>query len=640
MLYNRTGVSRYLQYPKGIASQLRQDTGVPSVGGFTVTLLDKSADITELIGDGIGGKLITLDAGFDDIREADYQTILTGLISDYGLAADLVNYEIKVQDPQTFLNDSVCETASTSLNGSITNADATITVLDTTYFLAAGYLLIEQEWISYSGKSSTQFTGCTRGLFGSTAAAHVDGSTVQEMIRLTGHPIDIAEGLCTNTDKTGLSMDSSLVDSTALAALKTAIGSSYEMEFRILSRFNALEFIAKELLAPISCRPVVTNAGKFSAVEFAEPTTSVDTITDDDILKQNGKPVIGWSGNFPYLTNFITYNYDYDEIAQNFASHLEFSDDLSIAAFGKYPTSLDSRGLRASLSGTDTLISDRAQALLDRYSTSAPLLNIRTHLRKLTMEPGDIVSLTTAFLPNRFTKARSLTSALFEVIERRLAFDQGYIDFQLLFTGFDSLPLDDFNRTNTVSGGAVDLGMGSDYGGSSASVNTPNIVSNQLVTGTNGAVSGENYIYKVLPTGANQIAELEYRSNTGGVGGPAVRVFISGGYLSATCYLAEADPVGGFIYLKKFVTQALQSGGSPGGTVLDGVAWVPAAGDKIRIWAHGTTLNVYLNGALIIGPITDSDIGTGRTGIMQTHPSAGKITWDNFRSGEDGYGQA
>lgn len=641
MLYNRTGVSRYLQIPKGIASQLRQDTGIPSVGGFSVVLQDRNGAVTTLISQGIGGKLITLSTGFDDIREDDYQTILTGLISDYQLTPDLAGYELKVQDPQTFLNDSVCETASTALDGAISDSDATITVDDTTYFLSSGtcYLRIEDEWISFTGKTGTTFTGCTRGVLGSTNVAHADGIPVGEMLRLTGHPIDIAIALCTNTDKTGLSMDASLVDSTALAALKTSIGASYSMEFRILSRFNALEFIAQELLAPISCRPVITNAGKFSAVEFAEPNSgdSVGTITDDVICKdRSGRPMIGWAGNFPYLANVQNYNYDIDEIKDQFASHFEDQDDLSVALYGKYPNSIDSRGLRANLSGTSTLIQDRTTALLERYAFGAPLVNARTFLSKLTIEAGDIISLTSAFLTNRAIGTRGITSGLFEVLERRLAFDQGCIDFQLLYTGFLNLRTDDFDRTDTNSSTDVNLG-GGDWAFSSESINTPNINTDTLETGVNGFLSGLNYIYSTVADGPNQISELEFAAETGGVGGPAVRVSGDGGYLNATCYLAEYDPTNSLLRLKKFVAQSLKSGTDPGGTTLDTQSCAMIAGDKLRIHVHGTTLNVYLNGALLSGPITDTSISGGRVGIMHTEPDGGEIFWDNWTGGADGW---
>jgi hypothetical protein len=51
-------------------------------------------------------------------------------------------------------------------------SSTTINVTDTTGFPSTGTLLIDGEIITYSGKTSTSFTGCTRGANGSTAAIH------------------------------------------------------------------------------------------------------------------------------------------------------------------------------------------------------------------------------------------------------------------------------------------------------------------------------------------------------------------------------------------------------------------------------------------------------------------------------------
>ena len=69
-------------------------------------------------------------------------------------------------------------TPTTSLNGSITDSDTTIVGVSTTNFAASGAIWIGSERITYSGKTATDFTGCTRGTGGTTAAAHASGVTV------------------------------------------------------------------------------------------------------------------------------------------------------------------------------------------------------------------------------------------------------------------------------------------------------------------------------------------------------------------------------------------------------------------------------------------------------------------------------
>ena len=69
----------------------------------------------------------------------------------------------------------------TTLAANITNVSTTpIQVASTAGFLSAGALMIGTELIAYTGKTSTTFTGITRGAYGSTKAAHVAGVYVAE----------------------------------------------------------------------------------------------------------------------------------------------------------------------------------------------------------------------------------------------------------------------------------------------------------------------------------------------------------------------------------------------------------------------------------------------------------------------------
>tara|TARA_Y100000310_G_scaffold137733_1_gene136697 strand:+ start:2641 stop:6750 length:4110 start_codon:yes stop_codon:yes gene_type:complete len=71
----------------------------------------------------------------------------------------------------------------TTLNegGTLSASDTTITVTDGTIFPSSGTILIDDEQISYTGKSTHNLTGCTRGVNNTTAATHADGSGVKIM---------------------------------------------------------------------------------------------------------------------------------------------------------------------------------------------------------------------------------------------------------------------------------------------------------------------------------------------------------------------------------------------------------------------------------------------------------------------------
>lgn len=67
---------------------------------------------------------------------------------------------------------------STNLSVAALIGDTTLNVVSTTNFDTTGVVTIENEKITYTGLTSTTLTGCTRGQYGTTAAAHASSSVV------------------------------------------------------------------------------------------------------------------------------------------------------------------------------------------------------------------------------------------------------------------------------------------------------------------------------------------------------------------------------------------------------------------------------------------------------------------------------
>lgn len=87
----------------------------------------------------------------------------------------------------------------TLLTAAMTNVStAAIQVVSTTGFPSAGYLLIEDEIVLYTGKTATTFTGITRGVKASTNKAHAIGVHASEV--QAGAAAAIQTMLFTNTD--------------------------------------------------------------------------------------------------------------------------------------------------------------------------------------------------------------------------------------------------------------------------------------------------------------------------------------------------------------------------------------------------------------------------------------------------------
>ena len=83
-------------------------------------------------------------------------------------------------------------TSSSTLNGGIDNVVTTITVASTATFTATGGILIDSEYITYTGKTSTDFTGCVRGANGTTAASHSNGALVVQSTSFSGWGVAFA----------------------------------------------------------------------------------------------------------------------------------------------------------------------------------------------------------------------------------------------------------------------------------------------------------------------------------------------------------------------------------------------------------------------------------------------------------------
>lgn len=72
----------------------------------------------------------------------------------------------------------------TTLDGAVTDSDTTISLASGTgaNFPSSGQIIINSEVVSYTGVSTDDLTGCTRGQLGTTAASHDDGDAVHTTI--------------------------------------------------------------------------------------------------------------------------------------------------------------------------------------------------------------------------------------------------------------------------------------------------------------------------------------------------------------------------------------------------------------------------------------------------------------------------
>mgnify|MGYP003704349195 CR=1 FL=1 len=102
------------------------------------------------------------------------------------------------------------QNGNTTLSSNITNVSTTpISVASTSGFPSSGWLLIENELISYTTKTATTFDGTiTRGVLGTTNVAHTSGAAISE-VQGVASPTTIGSILFNATDySNNVSIDS------------------------------------------------------------------------------------------------------------------------------------------------------------------------------------------------------------------------------------------------------------------------------------------------------------------------------------------------------------------------------------------------------------------------------------------------
>jgi hypothetical protein len=130
----------------------------------------------------------------------------------------------------TFPNGAFYQDGGTTLTNSITNVSTADIVVGSTadFALTTGGIIIGTEIIGYTGKTATSFTGITRGLYGSTKAAHTAGATVTEAQTLSSPTVAAAVTLLQTTASNQVALDAT--DKTKIVF---SVAGYYNIQFSI-----------------------------------------------------------------------------------------------------------------------------------------------------------------------------------------------------------------------------------------------------------------------------------------------------------------------------------------------------------------------------------------------------------------------
>lgn len=438
----------------GAGAQITVDEGRSSIGDMQFSLLDKDQEITKLLQQYVlTNRRVTIHAGFIEMNESDYVKMFVGEILDYTLERDNVTWRFQVVTLWKTVKQNVM-TAASNLTSGIDNAVATIPVVGTADFAAATgtqfYIIIDDEVISYTGKTGTTFTGCSRGALGTTPAAHAINARVKNFVVLQDNPINIMLRILTST---GLGTNGAYDDLPASAGLgipqaDAAIASmeaerdrwllGFTMKFELFELTEAKRFLESEVLRFINAYPLVDNEGRLSMTVYTPPlpTVQIRQLNDDNLVEA---PT--WQGNIMahFFFNEIDMEYDYDFKTNSFGTRAFFEDSTSQTKYGEVRTlTMQSKGIRTAIMGQPK-IDKIALRALHRFANPSPIIRAKAFMTERIAEPGDILRLTTTKLPDLSRGTMGVQDKMVEALQLGTDYQRGHNRFTLLDTGFSYL---------------------------------------------------------------------------------------------------------------------------------------------------------------------------------------------------------
>lgn len=449
---NQAGpTSVYLSNVSGAGSQITVDEGRSSIGSIKFSIIDKDGEVRDLLSKyTVQNKKVTVTTGFIELDESDYVRQFVGKVLTYTLESDNVTWTFEAIDLWKQANSQIM-TAVTSLTAGMNSGQSTASVVGAAPFAAATgtefYIKIDDEVMSYTGKTATSFTGLSRGALGTAAASHSSGVEVVNFIVLNDNAINIVLRILTSTGlgtngpyddlpaSAGLGIDQSEIAVTRMEQERNRWLQAFDFQFEFAEKEDAKQFVEKEIYRFINAYPIIDNEGRISTRVYTPPlpTQTVEEFTDDDLV---GAPT--WQGNIMdrYFFNEIDIQHDFNFTTGKFDKRTIAEDSTSQVTFNEVKTlKIDSRGLRTSVIG-QAKINTITLRFLRRFGNPTPIIGAKTFMTKRIVENGDIVLLTSSHIPNLDNGQMGVTAQMMEAIQIGSDFKRGSVRFTLLNTAF------------------------------------------------------------------------------------------------------------------------------------------------------------------------------------------------------------
>lgn len=422
-------------------SQLDPKRVSTTISSYSFSLVDKNGVVSSVVKDtgaSMIGQTLELWIGRSNVGMdfSSYKKLPDTKISKCNKVGPIWNFATKESvdrmNRPTY-NESV------RLDGDILSATTIIRAKDDiSGFPSTGFFMLDDEVISYASKSdgTKTFSGCARGEFGSAPEDHEDNTTLQIAETITDNPLNIILKLLTSgsgsgsydTLTDGLAIDPSLVDVDAIEELREELFADVSFALVLSNIENTLRFIEDELLEPCNLRFTYGSNATLTLVKLdkARFVEDLNTLDHDTIV---GEPQL--TVDDTKIVNRIEISYDYDYGTRKYSQKRVFTDDDSIATYGKSssPLTFEWKGV-----SDDDFVTAFAESLLDRLSTPKPEVELRAFISKSTLNIGDKARVETATLPNERGELNFASDM--ETVYRAINHQTGEVKLKLVYTSY------------------------------------------------------------------------------------------------------------------------------------------------------------------------------------------------------------
>lgn len=446
----RTGL---LTFRGSTGGRIKLHKGSAEISNVTFRLQDRGGRITALVNDFVMlNRRVTIFVGFRGLAVANYQVVFVGNVINFTFNG--TNYMFSTAVLQHVLKQSIFTgLGATELRDPIEqNVQTGLNVLDASTLPTSGFVVVNKELMQYAAKTEPAsgldtLDTLVRGKFdyGDGDSQHDTGDDINEARVIEENPITFALQIMTSTGTgtngvydvleadEGLGIAESDIDITQFELLRDRWLPDRQFRFVILESVEAKEFLEEEIYSVINAYPRELANGKISLQVYASPLPNETGENLTQLESIRGMPK--YDANYREMANRVEVFFDFDPLDEEFDSLVVIDDTDSQTNFGRIKTrKVESKGIAGDLRGEQHSRAF-ARRQLSRFATPPARLSATTHLREFNRQPGDLVNVTHAAMPDGIG-GKGMENALFEILGKTVDWSSMKVSFKMLGTQF------------------------------------------------------------------------------------------------------------------------------------------------------------------------------------------------------------